>query len=138
MNTWRMLALLAALLGTSCAGEPPPPAQRLIETWRPDVEASLELNPQTRALSISDRTHVRTVAGRFLEDIRYEFTADGRLRRTIGGSTETHAYRIMAERPDGLELEVDDGRPPRTVLLVFHDDLLFWKRGPHTMVFEED
>jgi hypothetical protein len=137
MNPLWAVALLAALC-TCCVGEPASPAQRLIETWRPDVEASLEMNPQTRTLSPEDRTRVRAVAGQFLEDIRYEFTADGRLRRTIGGTIETHPYRIMAERPQGLELEVDDGHPPRTVLLTFHDDLLFWKRGAHTMVFEED
>ena len=135
-STWLGLGLILLLLG--CNREPPPPAERLLDTWRPEIGASLQLNPETKALSPLGRAKVRKLAGTFLDSIRYEFTADGRLHREVGDEKETHAYHITAQRPQGLELEIDDGQTPRQALVVFHDDLLFWKRGDQTMVFEED
>ena len=135
-SAWAWLGLLVLLSG--CNHEPPPPAERLLDTWRPEIGASLQLNPETKALTPLGRAKVRKLAGKFLDSIRYEFTADGRLHREIGDAKESHAYRITARRPHGLELEIDDGQTPRLVLVVFHEDLIFWKRGPQTMVFEED
>jgi hypothetical protein len=135
-SSWAWLALI--ILSFGCNREPLPPAERLLDTWRPEIGTSLQLNPETKALSPLGRAKVRKLAGGFLESIRYEFTADGRLHREIGDEKETHAYRITAHQPHGLELEVDDGQTPRQASVVFHDDLLFWKRGGQTMVFEED
>lgn len=128
--------LMLVLVG--CNRAPVPLEKRLLDTWRPDIDASLQVNPTTKDLSPLGRAQVRRLAGAFLEEIRYEFTEGGLLVREIGGERESHTYRITATRPNGLELEIDDGQTPRNALVVFHEDLLFWKRGSMTMVFEED
>jgi hypothetical protein len=138
MTSTRVVIGFLSMLWIGCSGEPTPPAERLLETWRPDIEASLDVNPQTKPLSSQNRIGFRKIAGRFLDGIRYRFTPEGLLHRIINGNKETHAYRITGKGAHGLELEVDDGLEPRHVQVVFHDDLLFWKRGNHTLVFEED
>ena len=84
-------------------------------TWQVDIEGTLALEPETEALSATERQTRKTLLEKFLGPVVYEFSSEGRTVVTVANRRTEGTYEIRRNEGDFLIVELRDGERLRQV-----------------------
>ena len=96
------LALLLGLMALGCDK----PADKIVGTWRIDLEATLADDRQTRELGPEERARRLEQARKFMGEMTFQFTRDGHMIARVGDTPKTEGtYTVVKGEGDTVIIE---------------------------------
>lgn len=99
-----LFAIFALLMGLAVAGCSKP-EDKLVGVWTIDVEATMKEDPKTKDLKEEDLKKQVEMAKKFMGEMSFEFTKDGKMIASFGKEKKEGSYTVKGTEGNTVTLE---------------------------------